>query len=80
MNLSMVSKALELKSQLDKAQKELAKMTVEAQSGKGTVRVTASGQQKILSITIAPEAIDPTRASHLETLVLKAVYTLVFGY
>jgi|TARA_B100002003_G_C13814351_1_gene401241 DNA-binding YbaB/EbfC family protein len=73
MNLSMVSKALELKSQLDKAQKELAKMTVEAQSGKGTVRVTASGQQKILSITISPEAIDPTRAGHLETLVLKAV-------
>ncbi len=73
MNLSMIGKALELKSQLDKAQKELAKITVEAESGKGAVRVTASGQQKILSITISPEVIDPDKADHLEKLVLKAV-------
>ncbi len=73
MNLSMIGKALELKSRLDKAQKELAKMVVEAQSGKGAVRVTASGQQKILSITISPEVIDPAKADHLEKLVLKAV-------
>ena len=73
MNFSMIGKALELKSQLDKAQKELAKITVEADSGKGAVRVTASGQQKILSITISPEVIDPDKADHLEKLVLKAV-------
>ena len=73
MNLSMIGKALELKSRLDKAQKELAKMVVEGQSGKGAVRVTASGQQKILSITISPEVIDPDKADHLEKLVLKAV-------
>ena len=73
MNLSMIGKALELKSRLDKAQKELAKMIVEAQSGKGAVRVTASGQQKILSITISPEVIDPDKIDHLEELVLKAV-------
>ncbi len=73
MNLSMIGKALELKSQLDKAQKELSKMVVEGQSGKGAVRVTVSGQQKILSITISPEVIDPDKADHLEKLVLKAV-------
>ncbi len=73
MNLSMIGKALELKSQLDKAQKELAKIVVEAQSGKGAVKVTASGQQKILSISISPEVIDPDRAANLEKLVLKAV-------
>lgn len=73
MNLSMIGKALELKSQLDKAQKELAKMVVEAQSGKGAVRVTANGQQKILSITISPEIINPDKTDNLEKLVLKAV-------
>ncbi len=73
MNLSMIGKALELKSQLDKAQKELAGIVVEAQSGKGAVKVTASGQQKILSIEISPEVIDPDRADNLEKLVLKAV-------
>jgi len=73
MNLSMLNKALQLKSRLEKAQKELAKMTVEAQSGKGAVKITANGQQKILSITISPEVIDPDRANRLEELVLKAV-------
>tara|TARA_B100000315_G_C14365058_1_gene490261 strand:- start:104 stop:412 length:309 start_codon:yes stop_codon:yes gene_type:complete len=72
MNLPMLNKALELKSQLDKTQKELAKMVVEGQSDKGAVRVTASGQQKILSITISPEIIDPDKADQLEKLVLKA--------
>lgn len=73
MNLSMIKQAMELRSKLAKAQKELANMVVEAQSGKGTVRVTADGQQKILSIAISAEVIDPDRADHLEKLVLKAV-------
>ncbi len=73
MNLSMVKQALELKSKLEKAQKELAKMTVEAESGKGAVRVTASGKQEILSITISPEVINPAKKEQLEKLVLKGV-------
>jgi len=73
MNLSMIKQALELRSKLEKAQKELAKMTVEAQSGKGEVKVTASGKQQILSITISPEVIDPAKSDQLEKLVLKAV-------
>ena len=73
MNLSMIKQALELRSKLEKAQKELAKMTVESQSGNGAVKVTASGKQQILSITISPEVIDPAKSDQLEKLVLKAV-------
>jgi DNA-binding YbaB/EbfC family protein len=73
MNLSMIKQALELRSNLEKTQKELAKMTVEAQSGKGEVKVTANGRQKILSIKISPEVIDPSNSEQLEKLVLKAV-------
>lgn len=73
MNLSMIKQALELRSKMEKIQKELSKLTVEAESGGGSVKVTASGQQKILSITIAPEVIDPGKAGQLEKLVLKAV-------
>jgi len=73
MNLSMIKQALELRSKLEKAQKELAKMTVESQSGNGAVKVTASGKQQILSITISPKVIDPAQADQLEKLVLKAV-------
>ncbi len=73
MNFSMLKQAKTLKATLDKAQKELSSLTVEADSGKGAVKVTANGQQKILSITISPEVIDPNKPEHLEKLVLKAV-------
>ncbi len=73
MNFSMLKQAQQLKAQLDKAQKELNKMVVEADSGKGAVRVTINGQQKILSVKISPEVIDPDNAKRLEELVLKAV-------
>lgn len=73
MNFSMIKQARELKSKLDKAQKELNDIVVEASSGKGAVKVTANGQQKIQSIRISPEVIDSDKAKRLEELVFKAV-------
>jgi DNA-binding YbaB/EbfC family protein len=73
MNLSILNQARELKSKLDKAQKELNNTIVEADSGKGAVKVIINGQQKIQSIKISPEVIDPDKAERLERLVLEAV-------
>ena len=73
MNFSMLKQAQELKSKLDKAQKELSNTIIEAESGKGAVKVSIDGQQKILSIKISPKVIDPNQAEHLEELVLKAI-------
>ncbi len=73
MNLSMLKQARELKAKLEKTQRELGDTILEAESGKGAVRVTISGQQKIQSIKISPMVIDPDKAEHLEELVLKAV-------
>ena len=73
MNVSMLKQAQELKAKLDKAQKELSNTIVEADSGKGAVKVTINGQQQILSIKISPKVIDPNKAEHLEELVLKAI-------
>jgi hypothetical protein len=73
MNLSTLRQAQELKAKLDKAQKELSNMVVEADSGHGAVRITANGQQKILSVKISPKVIDPGKPEQLEGLVLKAV-------
>ncbi|MCL2149937.1 MAG: YbaB/EbfC family nucleoid-associated protein [Dehalococcoidia bacterium] len=72
MDLSTMKQALELRSKLEKAKKELGKMSVEADSGRGAVKVVASGDQKILSIKIAPEAVNPAKVGDLEKLVLKA--------
>ena len=73
MNLSMLNQARELKARLEKAQKELGNTIVEADSGKGAVKVTIDGQQKIQSIEISPKVIDPDKSKYLEELVLKAV-------
>jgi len=73
MNLSMIKQAFELKSKLEKTQKELGKMRVEAESGDGAVKVTASGRQQIISIKISPDAIDSNKPDKLEKLVLTAV-------
>ena len=73
MNFSMLNQARDLKSKLDKAQKDLDHATVEADSGQGAVKVIINGQQKIRSIKISPEIIDPAKAEQLEKLILKAV-------
>ena len=73
MNLSMLNQARELKAKLEKTQQELSSTIVEAESGKGAVKVTINGQQKIQSVKISPKVIDPDKAEHLEELVLKAV-------
>ena len=73
MDISMIKQAQELKSKLEKAQKELSKTIIEADSGKGAVKVTIDGQQNILSIKISPKVIDPDKPEQLEELVLKAI-------
>ncbi len=73
MNLSMLNQARELKAKLEKTQQELSSTIVEAESGKGAVKVTINGQQKIQSLKISPKVIDPDKAGYLEELVLEAV-------
>jgi len=73
MNFDMLKQAQQLKSKLDKAQKELGDATVEVDSGKGAIKITVNGQQKILSVKISPKVIDPNNTERLEELVLNAV-------
>ncbi len=73
MNLSMLSQAWQLKSKLEKAQQELANTILEAQSGRGAVKVTITGRQKLQSIKISPKVIDPSQPEKLEELVFQAV-------
>ncbi|ADJ25780.1 conserved hypothetical protein [Dehalogenimonas lykanthroporepellens BL-DC-9] len=71
MDFSQVKKAMELKSQLSKIQKELDKIVMEGE--KGPVKVTVNGQQKLLSITIDQEAMKPEKTRQLEDNIIKAV-------
>ena len=73
MNKFFLQQAQKLQSKLAKAQEELSNITLEASSGGGAVTVTINGQQKIQSIKISPEVIDPDDTEMLEDLVLTAV-------
>ncbi len=76
MNFSMLKQAQQLKSELEKAQKELSNTIVEADSGKGAVKVSIDGQQKILSIKIAKTAVKRrviSSETESQTVFLKSV-------
>lgn len=68
-----MQQAQKLQEKLAKAQQELDKATVEASSGGGAVTVTVNGQQKVQSIKISPEVINPDEVELLEDMVLAAV-------
>ena len=73
MNKFMMQQAQKLQEKLAKAQEELDKLTVESSSGGGAVKVTMNGQQKIQSVKISPEVVDPDDIELLEDMVLTAV-------
>ena len=73
MNKFLMQQAQKLQSKLAQAQEELSNITVEASSGGGAVKVTMNGQQKIQSVKITPEVINPDDVELLEDLVLTAV-------
>lgn len=62
-----------MQEQLGRIQEELASKTVSASAGGGMVTVIANGKQEIISIKIAPEAVDPQDIAMLEDLVTAAV-------
>ena len=63
----------EMQQQMQAAQADLAKETVEASAGGGMVTVTASGAGAIKSISIDPKAVDPEDTDLLGDMVLAAV-------
>jgi DNA-binding YbaB/EbfC family protein len=73
MNKHLMQQAQQLQARLAKAQEELANMTLEVSSGGGAVKVTVDGQQKIKSVKISKEVVNPEDVEMLEDLVLTAV-------
>lgn len=62
-----------MQRQMQEAQEQLADQLVEASSGGGAVKVTASCDGAVKSIKIDPEAVDTDDISMLEDMVLGAV-------
>jgi hypothetical protein len=73
MNKHLIRQAKELQAKLAKAQEELGNAQIEASAGGGAVTVVIDGHQKVHSVKISPEAVDPQDIGLLEDLVLAAV-------
>ncbi len=58
---------------LAKAQEELAATSVEGTAGGGAVRITMSGEQKIMGIAIQPDVVDPDDVEMLQDLIMAAI-------
>jgi len=70
---ALMQQAAQMQERLQRMQEEAKNETAEATAGGGMVRVTANGAGEILSIVIAPEAIDPDDPEALADLVLAGV-------
>ena len=69
----MLQQAQEMMAQQQQAQEALKEERVEASAGGGMVKVVASGDLRLQSITIDPDAVDPEDVEMLQDMVLAAV-------
>ena len=53
----MLKQLRQMQAELVKAQKELAKETVSAEAGKGAVKVTVTGDQRVTDLEISADAL-----------------------
>jgi len=69
--LKMLKQMQQMQSRMAKVQEELEREQVEASAGGGAVKAVVSGQQKLLSMTVAPDVAGDVEM--LQDLVVAAV-------
>src|SRR2546421_10542183 len=69
----MLKQLQQMQARMAKIQEELGEKTVTGTAGGGMVEVVANGHQKVLSVTLKPEVVDPADVEMLQDLVLAAV-------
>ena len=65
--------AREMQAKMEKAQAELAELTVEGSAGGGAVVVVMTGTQEVRDVRIQRDAVDPEDVETLQDLVLAAM-------
>lgn len=72
-NPNMFRRLQRMQAEISKLQQEIEESTVEASAGGGAISVVISGQPKVCSIKIDPEAVDPDDVEMLEDLIVAAL-------
>ncbi len=73
MNMNMIKQAQKMQQDMLRMQEELEQATYEATAGGGAVKAVASGKREIISLEIAPDAVDPEDVEMLQDMVVAAV-------
>jgi DNA-binding YbaB/EbfC family protein len=68
----MMEQAQKLQQQLLKAKEEAEALTYDGSAGGGMVKVQVSGKNRILSIKISPEVVNPDDIEMLQDLIMAA--------
>ena len=69
----MLKQVQKMQEDMEKAQAELDLKEYETQAGGGAVKVKINGKKEILSLTLAPEIVDPDDIETLSDAVVAAV-------
>jgi nucleoid-associated protein EbfC len=69
----MMAQVQQMQQEMAAAQEQLAQETVSASSGGGMVTVVVTGDLRVTSVTIDPEAVDPQDVEMLADMVTAAV-------
>ena len=69
----MLGQIQKLQQEMMKAQEALAEETMEVTAGGGAITIVVTGQQRVKSITLQPEVVDPDDLEMLQDLLVAAV-------
>ena len=73
MNMNMIKQAQKMQQDMLKMQEEMEAKEYEATVGGGTVTARVNGKHEVLSLTIAPDAVDPEDVEMLQDMIVGAV-------
>lgn len=73
MNMNMMKQVQKMQQDMAKMQEELSVKSYTAAAGGGVVTAQVNGHHEVLSVTIAPEAVDPDDVEMLQDMVVAAV-------
>ena len=73
MNKKMIQQAQKMQARLKSMQDEIAQTIIESSAGGGVIKVKILGGNKIESISIDPNVVDPEDVEMLEDLITAAI-------
>jgi nucleoid-associated protein EbfC len=65
--------AMQMQQAMEKVKVELAETNVDGSAGGGVIKAVVTGDQKLVSITIDPSAVDPADVEMLQDLIVAAI-------